>query len=106
MLNTRDINVFVGHYLRTMGEVPDASLASPDISPLQGNLSGLPPALFTVGTRDPLIDDTLFMAPRWVAAGNATELTVYPGGAHVFIGFPGTLADQALARIHAFVAGC
>jgi acetyl esterase/lipase len=106
VLNTRDINVFVGHYLRTMSEVADASLASPDISPLYADLKGLPPALFSVGTRDPLTDDTLFMAPRWLAAGNATELVVYPGGCHVFIGFPGTLADQALARIHGFIAGC
>ncbi|GAB4066217.1 alpha/beta hydrolase fold domain-containing protein [Ancylobacter sonchi] len=99
VLNTRDINVFVGHYLREGGEV-----ATPDISPLHGDLRGLPPALFTIGTRDALLDDTLFMAPRWLAAGNRAEIAVYPGGCHVFIGFPGSLADKALARIVAFLA--
>ena len=98
VLNTRDINVFVGHYLRDGGDV-----AVTDISPLHGDLRGLPPALFTVGTRDALIDDTLFMAPRWLAAGNPAQLAVYPGGCHVFIAFPGSLTDQALARSYAFV---
>lgn len=101
VLNTRDINVFVGHYLREGGEV-----GSPDVSPLHADLAGLPPALFTIGTRDALLDDTLFMAPRWLAAGNPAELAVYPGGCHVFVGFPGSLADQALARIHAFIGTC
>lgn len=98
VLNTNDINVFVGHYLREGGD-----LALPDISPLHADLKGLPPALFSIGTRDALLDDTLFLAPRWLAAGNPAELAVYPGGCHVFIGFPGTLTDQALARSHAFV---
>ncbi|MBB3773073.1 acetyl esterase/lipase [Angulomicrobium tetraedrale] len=100
VLNTRDIRVFVGHYLREGGDVE-----TPDISPLFGDLKGLPPALFTIGTSDALLDDTLFMAPRWLAAGNPAQLAVYPGGCHVFIGFPGSLADQALARICAFIGG-
>jgi acetyl esterase len=41
----------------------------PDVSPLYADLHDLPPALFTVGTHDHLLDDTLFMAARWVAAG-------------------------------------
>lgn len=99
VLNTRDINVFVGHYLREGGDV-----ATTDISPLHADLRGMPPALFTIGTRDALLDDTLFMAPRWLSAGNPVELAVHPGGCHVFIAFPGTLADQALARIAGFIA--
>ncbi|WP_029350700.1 alpha/beta hydrolase [Bosea sp. 117] len=99
VLNTRDIRVFVGHYLRENGDV-----GTPDVSPLYAELANLPPALFTVGTRDALVDDTLFMAPRWLAAGNPTDIAIYPGGCHVFIGFPGTLADAALARICDFIA--
>ncbi|MFK8252402.1 alpha/beta hydrolase [Ancylobacter terrae] len=101
VLNTRDINVFVGHFLRAGGDV-----AAPDISPLHADLKGLPPALFTVGTRDALLDDSLFMAPRWLAAGNPTEFAVFPGGCHVFIAFPGGLADTALERIYGFISAC
>jgi len=99
VLNTRDITFFVNNYLRLEGKVDD-----PDVSPLLGNLKGLPKALFSVGTRDALLDDTLFMAGAWMAAGNGAALDVYPGGCHVFIGFPGSLTDQALKRIDAFLS--
>jgi hypothetical protein len=68
-----------------------------------GDLSGLCPALFSVGTRDPLLDDTLMMAPRWLSAGNPTELAVYPGGAHVFMAFSWQLAEASLERMDAFL---
>jgi acetyl esterase len=70
----------------------------PDISPLYADLRGLPRALFTVGTADPLLDDTLFMAARWESAGNETDLRVYADGVHGFNAFPigiGTAANDA-----------
>jgi len=60
----------------------------PDISPLYADLHGLPPALFSVGADDHLVDDTLFMAARWELAGNQAELLVYPEGPHGCIGMP------------------
>ncbi len=98
VLNSQDVKRFVDYYMTGGGNVDEA-----DVSPLLGKLHGLPPALFTVGTQDPLLDDTLFMANAWMAAGNAAELGVYPGGCHVFISFPGSLADRALKRIDAFL---
>lgn len=84
--------------------VPDkAKRRDPDISPLYADLHGLPPALFTVGTEDPLLDDSLFMYARWLAAGNRAELAIYPGGAHGFTGFPLPLAEQANARMLDFI---
>ncbi|WP_327304863.1 alpha/beta hydrolase [Streptomyces sp. NBC_01298] len=56
----------------------------PSLSPLFAKLDGLPPALFTVGSLDPLLDDSLFMAARWQAAGNHADLDVWPDGAHGF----------------------
>ena len=56
----------------------------PDVSPLYADLGGLPPALFTVGTLDPLLDQTLFLYTRWLAAGNPAELEVCAGGPHGF----------------------
>ena len=77
----------------------------PDVSPLYADLAGLPPALFTVGTMDPLLDDSLFMHARWVAAGSPAELAVYPGGVHGFSAFPIALAARATARIEEFLRG-
>jgi acetyl esterase len=75
----------------------------PDVSPMYADLSGLPKALFTVGTLDPLLDDSLFMHSRWIAAGNESELAVYPGGVHGLTGFPTALGKKALARQDAFL---
>jgi acetyl esterase/lipase len=76
---------------------------APDISPLFAELSGMPPAIFTVGTQDPLLDDTLFMQARWRAAGNATELRVWPEAPHGFVSLPMTVADAALSAEHDFL---
>lgn len=65
------------------------------ISPLYADLSGLPPAHFTIGTADPLLDDSLFMAARWEAAGNDADLRVYADGIHGFNAFPTGLALAA-----------
>ena len=75
----------------------------PDISPLFAELAGMPPAIFTVGTQDPLLDDTLFMEARWRAAGNATELRIWPEAPHGFISLPMTVADAALSAEHDFL---
>ena len=98
ILNTRDIENFVASFMTDTGSVDD-----PDVSPIHADLKGLPPALFTVGTRDPLLDDSLFMASRWSSSGNSSDLAVYPGGAHVFTALGGALADQGLARIDTFM---
>jgi acetyl esterase len=63
----------------------------PDVSPLYADLRGLPPALFTVGTDDHLVDDTMLMAARWQLAGNDAELLVYPEMPHAGIGMPSVL---------------
>lgn len=77
----------------------------PDVSPLYADLTGMPPALLTVGTQDPLLDDSLFLAARWRAAGGRAELAVWPGGVHAFNAFPIPLAERANRRIVAFLAG-
>ncbi|HUA01917.1 MAG TPA: alpha/beta hydrolase [Candidatus Aquilonibacter sp.] len=76
----------------------------PDVSPLYSDLKGLAPALFTIGTLDPLLDDSLFLYARWIAAGNDAELAIYPGAPHAFNIFPMPLATPANARIDAYLA--
>lgn len=78
----------------------------PSISPLFADLSGMPPALFTVGTLDPLLDDSLFMAARWEAAGNHAELAVFPESIHGFTGFPTVMGTLARERINTFLRAC
>jgi acetyl esterase len=81
------------------------ALRDPDISPLYADLHDLPPAHFTVGTSDALLDDTLFMAARWQAAGNDADLRVYAEGCHVFNAFPLAIADLANVAQIAFLRG-
>ena len=76
---------------------------NPDISALYANLKGLPPAIFSVGTLDPFLDDSLFLYARWIAAGNVAELAVYPGAPHGFNALPHPHAAAANARIEAFL---
>jgi acetyl esterase/lipase len=86
--------------------LPGRSLAAtrdPAVSPLYADLRNMPPALFTVGSADHLLDDSLFMAARWQAYGNKAELAVYPDCIHGFVGFPTELARRANERIATFL---
>lgn len=76
----------------------------PDVSPLYGDLTDMPPALFTVGTLDPLLDDSIFMAGRWAASGRNAELNIVPGGIHAFDAFPVTIGRDARHRMHTFLS--
>jgi acetyl esterase/lipase len=79
-------------------------LRDPAISPLYADLSRLPPAMFVVGALDPLLDDSLFMASRWQAAGNQATVEVWPVGAHTFMNMGTPLAQAALTRTTAWIS--
>jgi acetyl esterase/lipase len=74
-------------------------------SPLYEDLHDLPPALITVGTRDPLLDDSLALAEQWRAAGNSTKLGVWDEAPHGFTAFPIEAARRSLAEQHEFLRG-
>ena len=78
----------------------------PAVSPLYRDLAGMPACLFSVGELDPLLDDTLFMAARWRAAGNPAELQVYPEAHHGFNGLSTGMAKLANDKIHRFLTDC
>jgi acetyl esterase len=85
-----------------VGDSDREELRDPDISPLYAELHDLPPALFTVGDLDPLLDDSLFMEARWRAAGNETELRVWPECVHGFTAFPLALSRAATQEMYEF----
>ena len=85
VLSPEGISWFAECYVPGM---TDDERRDPSISPAFADLSGLPPALFSVGSTDHLIDDTLMMASRYAAYGNDTELFVAPDMPHGFMAFP------------------
>jgi len=97
VLSTPIMNWFYDHY------VPKDMRRDPDVSPLYASLHNLAPALFTVGTLDPLLDDTLFMHSRWFASGNISTLHVYPGATHGFENQPTELASKVRGRMRDFI---
>lgn len=94
VLSTPIIRWFGNNFLPDVGF---EQRRDPDISPLYGHLFAMPPALFTVGAMDPLLDDSLFMSERWRAAGNRAEVAIYPEGVHGFNQYPTALARKANA---------
>jgi acetyl esterase/lipase len=92
VVNTPDLAFFADHY------APRERHRDPDVSPLYADLIGMPPALFSCGTLDPLLDDTLFMAARWEAAGSPAGLALYAGAPHEFLNLRNPIAAAADAR--------
>jgi acetyl esterase/lipase len=77
-----------------VGHVADRTV--PDISPIFGDLSDLPPMLMIVGELDVLLEDNLAMTARISAAGGDVDLRVYPESPHGFSGHPTGMAQAAL----------
>lgn len=100
ILSTPLMRWFVDNFVP---ELDAEARRDPDVSPLYAPLHDLPPALFSVGTQDPLLDDTLFMHARWRAAGNDAQLRVYEEAAHGFNAFPLAVSREANAAQQAFL---
>ena len=83
-------------------DLDDTARRQPPLSPLFGELAGMPPALMIVGGGDPLLDDTLRMAQRWRQVADV-ELNVAPEAPHGFIHFPTAMARVTLAHAQAWV---
>jgi acetyl esterase/lipase len=84
------------------GHVPDRT--DPDVSPLYGDLRGLPPTLLLVGALDVLLEDNLAMAARLSAAGNEVDLRVFPESMHGFTSHPTSMAMAALDGVETWLA--
>ncbi len=63
------------------------SYKDPQISPIYGDFSGLPPAILTSGTRDLFLSNTVRAHRKLRRAGVDAELNVYEGQSHAQYGF-------------------
>jgi acetyl esterase/lipase len=61
-----------------------ADRTDPLLSPIEGDLSGLPPTLLMTSTRDQLLSHTILADLALRRAGVATDLRVYEGMMHAF----------------------
>ena len=91
-LTKKSMDAFADHY------VPDlAQRTDPIVSPLFGDLSGLPPALIQTADLDPIRDDGIRYAEALRAAGVEVRHTNYRGAPHGFASVPGA---TLIGRIH------
>jgi epsilon-lactone hydrolase len=81
----------------------DASLEDPLVSPLYGDLTGLPPMLVHVGTDEILLDDAVRLVERARAAGVDASVGRFPGLWHVFQAFPLPESKTSLRELGGFV---
>ena len=87
--------------------IPIADRKKPEISPLYADLENMPPAQFLVGSIEPLLDDSIFMASKWLNAGNKAELHIVDGGCHAFTLIPmGDTTEEGLQSVIRFTEGC
>lgn len=84
------------------GHVTDRTI--PDISPVYGELGGLPPLLMVVGDEDVLLADNRVMAARVLAAGGEVDLRIYPGAPHAFTNRDTDVAAAARHDIECWLA--
>ncbi len=85
-LNTRRDAMFAGEGVASGADayVGGADRRDPLISPLYGDLAGLPPLLIHVGANEVLRDDSTRLAERARAAGVAVDLKVWPVVPHAW----------------------
>lgn len=79
-------------------------LANPRVSPLLGDLKGLPPLLLQVGDTEMLLDDSVRFADKIVKSGGLADLQVWSDMSHTFQLIPWLPeSNQALQKIADFV---
>lgn len=85
----------------------ESELKNPLVSPIYGDLAGLPPTLIQVGGADMIRADSQKLEQKMKAAGVNVEMQVYDGMFHVFQAFAPLIpeAKPAIEKIGAFIRG-
>ena len=98
-LSTSFVRTMIQHYIGSQDPL------QPLISPLYGNLTGLPPLLLQVGEDEILLSDSIRLAERAREAGVDVQLAIWPKMWHVWHTFVPMLpeATKAVNEIGAFI---
>jgi acetyl esterase/lipase len=85
--------------------VGDLSRGDPRVSPLFGDMAGLPPILLLIGGAEVFLDDGTRLAQKLTAAGVDVRTVIEPGEVHVYPMLPGftPAADRGLEQMATFV---
>ena len=100
MIQPGSLDAMAAHY------VGNADARSPTISPLFGDLAGVPPLLIQVGGDEVLLDDAVRLHENAKAMGTESALHVFDGAFHVFQAMPMLPeAQDALDEMASFCEG-
>lgn len=99
MIIIEDLRQTVAYYCA------DAETSNPLVSPLFGDLTGLPPLLIQTGSEELLLDDATRLAKLATKAGVNVQIEVWNGLWHVFQSSVGKVpeANRAICRIASFI---
>lgn len=99
VLVTADLRAMAERYLA--GSDPKA----PEVSPVFGDLRGLPPVLVQVGGQEILLDDARELVTRLRASGGQAQLHLWPGLFHVWQWYYPLLpeGEEAVRAASAFI---
>lgn len=83
----------------------EAEIANPLVSPLYGDLTGLPSLLIQTGSEELLLDDSVRLAKQATEVGVNVQMEVWNGLWHVFQSSAGKIpeANRAIRRIASFI---
>jgi epsilon-lactone hydrolase len=81
-------------------------LAEPCVSPIFGDLTGLPSLLLQVGSTEVLLDDSTRLAEKARAAGVDAEVEVWDEVPHVWHGMPIPESQHAVDHLADFIRRC
>jgi len=101
LLTFADLAMFAGHYLSGT----EATATTPMVTPIAGDLTGLPPLLVFVGTAEILLSDATRLAEAAGQANVRTTLEIADGMMHIWPLFAPLFpeASDALKQIGTFV---
>lgn len=99
----RDPSLFESWLRACAAHYAGADVKNPLVSPVYGDLCGLPPTLLFAGSYELLMDDTVVLANKLRAEGVRCEYHIADGMWHVYVLFGIPEARRALTRIRDFL---